>query len=104
MDFGIARFFVNAALSAFCGGPLEMLHYICDVNVCAINARLDQGLVEKFARRADEGTPDAVFLISGLLSYQHDRCLRHSLAENCLVRSFPKITCFAMTRGAPQAG
>ncbi len=58
--------FYECGACRVCGGPLKMLHYICDVNVCAINARLDQSLVEKFARWAHKGTPREVLLIAGL--------------------------------------
>ena len=50
----------------------EVLHRVGQVHVPAIDLRSLQGLVEKPARRADEGTTLPVLLVTRLLTHEHE--------------------------------
>src|SRR5947209_8093449 len=69
-DFGVVGLLMYASLSTLGGRPFEMLYHVGDVDIRSGNTRLNEGLIEQFARRADERMARFIFLIPRLLSDQ----------------------------------
>jgi uncharacterized protein YceH (UPF0502 family) len=51
--------------------PLEVFNRVGDVNSSSVNARFDQALVQKLARRPNKRSTREIFFIAGLLSDHH---------------------------------
>src|SRR5438270_1923900 len=62
LNLRIARLLVNATLSAFRGGPFEVLYHIRDINFRAIDLCLGKRLIEQRAGWPTERTTNAVLL------------------------------------------
>ena len=80
---------MDAALAA--GVPLEVLDGIRDVRRRAVDARLDERVVEDSPRRADERLAGPVLLVARLLADQHHLRSRRALAEHGLGPNFPEV-------------
>jgi len=76
--------------------PFEMLHRVGDINLGAIDASLQQRLIENPAGRPDERLSLVVLAIAWLLAHHDDTRLRATLAENGLGCVFPEIAGTAM--------
>src|SRR5438270_4127272 len=66
-DFDCVRLLMNAAFAP--GFPFEMLHYICNVNIVAFNARGLKGLIEQLPCWSHKWTSLEIFLIARLFAY-----------------------------------
>jgi len=102
-DLRMTRLFVDAALSSFRSGPFEMLDNIGDVDVGAIDARLDECFVEKSSCRPNEWMAGLVLTITGLLADEHHLGSRGAFAENSLGCIPPEVAGFAGAGGPAQA-
>src|SRR5437588_10083778 len=104
VNLRIARLLVNTSLASFGGRPLEVFYNSCDVNLSAVDACLNQSLIQQLSRRSDKRMPRKILLIAGLLAHEHDRSVGRTLAENCLCRVLPQVTSPAILSGATQPG
>ena len=65
---------------------LEMLHDIRHEDVAPVEIAFLQGAIQEAARGSYKRTAGTVFLVAGLLAYQHDRRRRGPLTDNALCR------------------
>jgi hypothetical protein len=93
-DFDCIRFLVNPPLAARL--PLEVLDHVRDVDVGAIDARLDERLVEQRAGGANERPAGEVLFVARLLADEHHLRRLLSLAEDGLRPDPPEITPLAI--------
>ena len=82
----------------------EVLDRVGDVGSRTVNAGLGERLVEQTACRADEWPSFAVFDVSGLLTYQHDRRTGRAGAENGLGRVLEEFAAPTPSGGICQFG
>ena len=68
--------------------PFEVLDGVRDVNVVALDPRLLECAIEKFAGRPDKWFSGQVFLISRLFAQEHKPHVFRSFAEDGLGRAF----------------
>src|SRR5437016_14589683 len=78
--------------------PLEMLDGIRDVNFIAFNSRFLERAIKKLPGRANKWFADHVFLISRLLSEQHEPCGFRADAKNSWGGAFVKGAGFTRPR------
>ena len=74
----------------------EMFYGIGDVDFPAVNAGLFKRAVEHQPGRSHEWFTGKVFLVAGLLAYQHHRGMLRAFAEHGLCCVFPEMTGAAM--------
>src|SRR5207237_2396702 len=65
---------------------LEMLHDVRHEDIAAVKIAFLQGAIQKATRGPDKRTADTIFLVAGLLAYQHDRRRRGPLTTDRLCR------------------
>jgi hypothetical protein len=73
---------VNAPFAALF--EFEVFNYVGDVDVLAIDARLDQCLIQQMAGRSHKRPALLILLVAGLLADQHKASLFGTLAEDRL--------------------
>ena len=73
----------------------EVLHRVGDIGPIAWNLRFRQGAVEHLAGRSDEGPPDQILLVAGLLAHQHQRRGGGPLARHALGGVAPELAAAA---------
>jgi hypothetical protein len=86
---------VNSSFSASRRSPLEVFHHIRDINFGSVDACFFQSTVQELSRWTNEWMPGAIFLISGLLSDQHDVGRGRTFPEYGLSSQLPQIACLA---------
>ena len=86
------------------GDELEVLDRVGEVHSPAVYARLFQRLVQQATRWPDERVSLPVFLIAGLLAYQHQLRRSGTFSEDRLGRVHPEITPPAASGGFPEPG
>jgi hypothetical protein len=91
-DLGVVRFLVDTTLSLFPALPLEVLHYIRDVDLLALNARVIERSIKELSSGTYEGTPLDVFAVAGLFADEHDLSRSRPFAEDGLRANFPEMT------------
>src|SRR5579872_520615 len=101
-NFRMARLLVNAALAALRGYPLEMLHYICDVDIRAIDSYFGKHLIQQPSGGSNERMTGSVFTIARLLSYEHHPGSGWTFSKYRLGAELPKIAGFAGLGGLLQ--
>lgn len=96
---------MNPALASLRTVPSKVLHYVGQINLGRIHARLAHGVLKNPAGRSDERSSVTIFLIAGLFSDKHHSGSGRSVSEDCLGGVLPQFTCLAMccrTRQATQ--
>jgi len=97
LDFRMARFLMDASLAPLRSRPLKVLHDIRHVDFGAIKSRIAESILKNLPRRPDEGASQFVFLITGLLAYEHNPSLGWTFAKHSLRRVLPQIAAPAST-------
>src|SRR5688572_5971009 len=103
-DLADVRLLVNPTLTALGALPLEVLHRIGDIDGAAIDAGLDEGVVEELARRPDERLARSVLLVAWLLADEHDVGCARAFAEDGLGADLPEMTAAAAFRRRARPG
>ena len=85
----------------FSRDPFKVFNGVCNITIGASNPCLRQRPVEKFSSRPDERPSFAVFMISRLLTNQHDSGRRFAVTEDCLRRIFPERAIPTASRRCP---
>jgi hypothetical protein len=93
-NFTGAGLFVDAAFPTWF--PLEMFHYIGDMNFFAINTCFEERSLQQTPGRSDKRLSVQIFVVSRLFAYEHDASFGSALAKNSLCGVFPKRTIFAI--------
>jgi hypothetical protein len=88
-DFGAVRLVMDAPLPP--GAPLEVLHRIRHVHPLSVDACGSECFVEHASRGTDERPTGEIFAISGLLTHEHQRCVRRPFAEHRLGGVAPQV-------------
>ncbi len=96
-DVCAARRFMNAALASLF--KIEVLHGVCYVHFTAIDARVDQSLIEQLAGRAYEGLSGQILLVARLFPDEQKASRGRAFAKNCLRGIAKQFTAFATVRG-----
>jgi len=98
LDFGVEpgaascdlqriRLLVNAPLASRL--PLEVFDGIGDVRLLAIDARLQQSLVQQRSRRPDEGLAFPILFVARLLPHEYDFRVECTFSEDGLRSALP---------------
>ncbi len=72
LNFGVARFFVDAAFACLVWHPTEVLHNICHIHLRPGDPCRLQGVIQNSACRADERMTGKIFLVARLLAYEQN--------------------------------
>jgi hypothetical protein len=98
-DLSRGGLFMDAAVSPWF--PFKVFNGVCNITIGASNPCLRQRPVEKFSSGPDQRPSFAVFMISRLLTNQHDSGRRFAVTEDCLRRIFPERAIPTASRRCP---